>query len=274
MIDPNNKVQIENNIEVDYLTAYIGKNYKNVKKGLFSIITLIFGPLHLIYKKIYILGIILLGVLGITYYYNTEVGLLLTIILNIILSFNFNKLYYKHAIRKIDEIKISNPNKTEEELLEICKQRGKPLISLIIFILLFIIIIFSMIPILLKPKEKEIITDNQSNDLFYKIPKGFEAGNYNSNKYKTYHYEDCKIVIKVQSNTNINQYIKTYLKKDMNNLPTKTINNWNWKEIEDNIVIEINNQVYDVSYKITNDNPCKELKEEFISSLDFKEIDQ
>jgi len=34
MIDQKERLQIDNNVEVEYLKAYIGDNYKNIKKGL------------------------------------------------------------------------------------------------------------------------------------------------------------------------------------------------------------------------------------------------
>lgn len=266
--------------EEKYLKAYMGENYKKIKKNQFSIITLIFGPLHLIYKRMYILGIILLGVLGITFYYNKEVGLLLTIITNLILAYKYNSLYYEHAKKKIDEICISNPNKTEEELEEICKQKGKPFIALVLFIIFFFMIAFSLIPYLFIKEDNTIedIKENKIHDLSYQIPKGFQLGSYSSKEYISYHYQKekdhCIINIKVSSNTNIKQYVTTYYKEDYTTLQKEVINNWNWRRTDKNYIIEINNLVYDVYYEAIDNSSCSKLKEEFISSLDFPNIDQ
>ena len=278
MISPNDKLQIEK--KEDYLKAYIGENYQNIRKKRFSIVTLIFGPFYLIYKKIYIPGIILLGVLGMAYYYNSEVGLFLTIVLNLFLGYKFNTIYYEHAKKKIDEIKIRNPNKSKEELLDICKQKGKPLMVLVIFIAFIFMIVCCMIPFLLKKEEviEDSIKESKIHDLSYKIPEGFQSGTYLSKDYLTYHYQKddnhCIIHIKVLTKTNMNQYIKSYYNQDSNTLPKETINNWNWRRIQNDYIIEINNLVYDVNYESIKDSNCDNLKQEFISSLDFPEIDQ
>ena len=69
--------------EEDYLRAYIGNNYNMVKKETFSIATLFFGPLHLLYRKIYTPAILLICLLVFAYYYDPNIGFILNVFLTV-----------------------------------------------------------------------------------------------------------------------------------------------------------------------------------------------
>ena len=267
------------NNEEEYLEAYIGNNYKKVKKEYFSIPSLILGPINLLYRKIYVPGILLLAIISIAYYCNSNIGFLLNMIVNLFLSFKFNKMYYESANRRIDEIIISNPDKTKEELLDMCRQKGKPFIVLVVFILLFIIVLISILPYLIKQEDNEEKEDlnNQVLELTYSIPKGSKKGIYDTNNYKTYHYNkndiDCFFIIEAKEGSNLENYAKTFYEENSKK-EEQTIHNNKWLIIKNNdrnhYIIKYNNNLYHVSFQTQDNDTCKRIEKELTSTLLLK----
>ena len=267
------------NNEEEYLEAYIGNNYKKVKKEYFSIPSLILGPINLLYRKIYVPGILLLAIISIAYYCNSNIGFLLNIIVNLFLFFKFNKMYYESANRRIDEIIISNPDKTKEELLDMCRQKGKPFIVLVVFILLFIIVLISILPYFIKQEDNEEKEDlnNQVLELNYKIPNGSKKGKYDSDNYKTYHYtkkeKDCFFIVEAQEGVNLERYVNSF-QEENSKKEEQTIHNNKWIVIRskerNHYLIKHNNYLYHVLFQTQDNDSCKELEKTFTSTLEFK----
>ena len=264
----------------DYLKAYIGSSYPKVKKEGLSFEALIFGPIDLIYRRMYTPGTLLLILLGLIFYYNFELGMLSNIIINLLLASKRNNMYLEHTTKKVDEIKISNPDKTSSELLDICKQKGKPLTIIILFIVVIGIWILSFIPLLLNNKEvKEVPLKEKIYLLEYQVPKEFTPGKYNSDKTRFYYYEnkktECQISITVKKNISIEKYKKIYLNNSQKE-KEKIWNNIKWLSIEaepntNDYLIKKEENLYHIHMSNTNNKECQTLEEEFGNSLLFTE---
>ena len=277
--------------EDDYINSYIKNNYNIINRLGFSIPALILGPIYLLYRKRWLYGFtILLGMI-LLYLYNVNIALLFTIVINLYLGFKFNEMYLNFVNRKVEQIKISNPDKTSTELLELCKKNGGTMNKDILIAI--VITLISIITLLFvnnhnETKEEEEYINNTINELHFKIPDGFEKSKYNSDNYYSSSYIDeknyCHIAIYTTKNYNnetIDKYISTYITNEKSpdeiSISDKKINNLDWKiitttdEYMDNssYVIEVNNIFYHVQYNGNKDSSCIKLKDKFINSLNF-----
>lgn len=134
-----NSDDIDNYSENEQLeNIIIGKKYKEIRNNNFSIDILIFGVLHVFYKKVYSWGFLWLLAICISNMINLF-GITL-FILNIYLAFSGRKIYLKYVERKVSKIKKENQEKSFEELKQICEKAGKESILSMIFCLLIIIV--------------------------------------------------------------------------------------------------------------------------------------
>lgn len=127
-----------------YLEVYVGPNYKIIKNGKFSISTLIFGVLHLLYRKLYAYSFLYLFIVIAAAFLIPSYYEIIYWGLNIIMAIKFNNLYMEHVEKKVEQIKQSNFDKTSRELLDECKKKGgvslkSAILTPIIVILLIII---------------------------------------------------------------------------------------------------------------------------------------
>lgn len=123
-----------------YRLAFIGKNKGIIIKAPFSVPALLLGPIYLIYRKMFGLGIALIAITIISkIYINPEITSTLSFFLNLILAIKFRTIYLNHVNKKVKEIRKNNPNKTSTELLYECTKNGG-VMSIMTFIILLIII--------------------------------------------------------------------------------------------------------------------------------------
>jgi hypothetical protein len=294
----------------DYVKAYVGKNYESVKNESFSLPALILGPIYLLYKNLIKYGLLILLIYLLLWYYtNYNITVLFVITINLILGFKFNKIYLEYSQRRTEEIKLSNPDKTSLELLEVCKIKGKSnsiinLILLIIFIILLISVYIDNYGTNLINNQEQIHEEEEHNneyitelnkeyELIYTVPNEFTNETLNTTNYKFYNYTknniSCYLTItKYEDMTNYNE--ETYIKKrimtsdEQNTLSIKTkkINNYTWYTItRDNsytnknfYVIKENDIIYKIEYTNNqNSEVCTTYENEIINSLNFKELD-
>ncbi len=264
----------------DYIENYIGKKYQEVKQNDFSTYAALLGPFYLISKKMIMKGIILISIILLIGYYNINLALLISIIIHIILGFQFNKMYLKDAQEKTEEIIMNNTNKSNTELLEICKKSGKtsPSLALMPLLLLLFLSFFSKNNV--NNLETNIVRNLQTsnNQLNYYIPKEFNPGKYNNNNYYHVSYYDnsnnCSITIITTNNTDI--YNKIYLQNDENTTKKQEmIHNHLWNKqisFNDNITVDLTttyqNKLYHIKYKYVGEK-CKALTQQFVTSLIF-----
>lgn len=116
----------------DYLKAYIGNNYEKIIKRNGSLWTFLFGYSYLLYRKMWASALLLM-LFYILLYNNLEANLayLCHQLVSLILTFSFKTLYVQRSQKKIEQIKVRNSEKTNEEILEICKKKGGTSIGLI-----------------------------------------------------------------------------------------------------------------------------------------------
>lgn len=244
----------------DYLKAYIGPNYETIKNEKISIPAFLFGTFYLFYRKLWSLSLILLIIdLALTAYQDSKLTLLVKLIITIFLGLKFNKIYLQHANKKVDEIKISNPDKTSTELLDICKKKGGTTnIAIIIVAFLEIIFLISIITIpamsfylysnnqqqttTVEKEEAEINQYKTIENMTYKVPKKTKLSKYSSDNYHYYTTLssspiDCSFNISINKYTNLyktpDEYIqknvfKNYESEELINTTT-TINNITWR---------------------------------------------
>jgi len=123
--------------------AYIGEDYKIIKKSFFNIYALLLSWMYVLYRKMYILGILGLVGLGIIISINKILIIIYVVTSMIILGLCFNKIYIFFSSKKISFIKKKNAETDKFTLEEICAKKGGTnfVIALIIY-LIFLIVIF------------------------------------------------------------------------------------------------------------------------------------
>lgn len=126
----------------DLLSEYIQKNYNKFMKRKFNLSAFFFGSSYMLFRKMYIEGIILSIVLTSAYYLlmilNPFIPLVLNLLISIIFCFIFNKIYVNNVRKKIDKMKSKNKTISANELKKLCKKKGGT--NLIVAIILSIII--------------------------------------------------------------------------------------------------------------------------------------
>ena len=121
-------------------TAFIGKRIHKFTKGTFSVWAFLFGGAYYLYRKMYGLFFITLGLnIGTEYFLGKIISAGIMILANIMIAFMFKGLYVEHAAKKVKKIKESNADKSEDELLRICKRKGG--VTLIPHIILIVAVV-------------------------------------------------------------------------------------------------------------------------------------
>ena len=148
-----------------YLKAYIGKNFEKIASGKFSFPAFFFTSFYLYYRKMYLLGIgyqfilpiiisiLVLFLLPIIIAFDSPIISAIIIIIifltvNISLGLKFNRIYLKHALLKVENLKLKYQE--PKALLTACTVKGGTsifkailitLLPLIIMIILIVICI-------------------------------------------------------------------------------------------------------------------------------------
>ena len=283
--------------EEEYIDSFIGKNTKKIKKSSFSLPALFFGPFYLIYRKLFTQGIIILLIIGLTLYYDSETASIVTIIINLFLGYKFHKLYLKFVEMKVEEITLSNPDKTQNEILEICRKKGQPLDST--YYATFLIIFFILLTTFLILKEtiqrsnqkvssnniEDTETEEQIQNLAYRVPPKLKRSKYSSSENRTYFYyknnTSCciNIYVKYSPQETAEYILREYYSKDNQNIEEETRNNIVLKKLtqvgnkEKYYLIENANYIYIIDIEDTNPstNECREIEENFLNSLEMKQ---
>lgn len=161
----------------DLIEDFIGKNYEKISKRKYNLSAFFFGIFYLLYRKLYLEGIILFFILIFSSLFlsliNPGIALLLEILVNLILCLFFNKYYLDKAKKKIDKIKNKNKNKSITDLKNICKKAGGTniVLSIVISILLTIVVTVIML----------VMFASIIYTIFSKIGLNFNKNNNSSN---------------------------------------------------------------------------------------------
>lgn len=286
-------IAYNNEIDEEYLIdSYIGKNADKLKKGNFSINTLLFGSLYVLYRKMWLLGFIWLTINITANIFLSSIALYITIIVKIIISTQFKKYYLKHVKEQVDKIKTENPNKTKEQLMIICSQKGgTTLIPVIIAIIVYGITIFIAVASILSIYNR---TPGTLDDLKVTIPNNLTMDSFSYDEYKSYHTnsnianEYCTLGISTYHafyyDYDAKQYLENRIKyssSDYSEIRKKRINKKYWYYTEATTefntknyyyVTEKNGTIYEVKFNIYNDTnkACTNAYNTIINSLEFK----
>ncbi len=112
------------NSDEDYTKAYVGPYYKQIKSEQFNIFALLFGPLYLIYRKLYFKAFIIIFLEIVLQDIYSPLSTFITLVINIYLSFNFKKIYFNEVEKRVSEIRTLNEDKTSTEIIKILSKKG------------------------------------------------------------------------------------------------------------------------------------------------------
>lgn len=121
-LDSNINQDSQKDIDEELTKAYIGKNESKIKRKGGTILPILFGPVYYFYRKLYVEGLIWLGIILIgEFLINNSVIYILS---SLIAGFIFRILYLNNVKRNVAKIKEENSDKSIEELKSICSKRG------------------------------------------------------------------------------------------------------------------------------------------------------
>lgn len=300
-IQPNTPTQQHDNVNKQYdnsidnenlVRIYIGKNADKIMEGNFSISAFIFGMWYFLYRKMWLLAILLIIGNVIANLFLPSLASILTIVADIFIAFKFNKMYLKQAEDKVQKIKYKNPGATPEELIRLCKKKGGTAIwPIIIYFLLTIIaiIIISVVTVY----YAEVVSNAHDStsygiaNLKVTIPNTYERVSSYPDSYLYYRYEDennnCDITINTISASLYSteeSYIKGNIKylesSQASQIETTYLNGTKWHYIEiENLyslkqyyVVKDNEYIYRVAFTVyKNDGICYDSYKSIIKSL-------
>ena len=219
-----------------YRMAFIGTNKESIIKNKFSVPALFFGPLYLIYRKMYVLGITLQIIIYVLLLSLGEDGSSIQMFINLFLAIKFNSLYLNFVNKEVKKIRENNNDKSSTEILNICKKQGNT-IQLKTFAIILVILFF-IAEIAAASYEVENKNDfnntNNYEEHDYDNNYEYDDDDYNYNKQsKTYTYDDYQFTTTYRLYETelydgrtlykyIDDYSKTcniYFKKEIYNLP-------------------------------------------------------
>lgn len=276
--------------------AYVGPNYEKIKKGRFSIAAFFFGIYYLIYRKMWLyalgwLALIIAGNILISEYVS-----ILSLGIFIAAGIGFNKLYMQHVKKKIEKLKDQYSNRSKEELLKICKEKGGVSVGGVIFIffLIFTIAIIAIVVLSISELGDSFNFDNNSikakdnnkiGELSYEAPSGYELSKYSSESYKSYSSDKdyCNFSIQTRETYSykteeeyLNNTVYASIGDKVSEVQTKTINNRDWKliTVENDIIITYHyailfkDKIYEAEYYVRKENDnCQVDYEQFMNTL-------
>lgn len=110
----------------EYLNAYLYDKRESIENQIISIPALLFGPFYYFYKKIWTYGfIILIFYIVIDLIPNTNISIIIKLLINIYLAIRFKKHCITYADNEVQKIERYNDDKTPTEIKKICKVKGK-----------------------------------------------------------------------------------------------------------------------------------------------------
>ena len=291
----------EDKVDEELLDAYIGKNIRDIKNKSFSWCTFFFNSIYLLYRKMWLYGFgLLFGVLILDFFL-PYIGGLATVGAIILFSIKFKEWYIKDAIEKIEQIKISNPGKTKEELKELCRKKGGTTIIPVVVYIVISIVLPIIIVFIFYPEIKEEIVDgqieangkNKVGSLIYDVPKEYKLFSSSTDSYKSYRaelddYTSCYLSIishpadLYENDPRVCLDKEIYFKStdEVNKDENYIINNNSWMKVavesdyktDYYYAISHGDRIYEVEYDIDNeDDPCEDLNNKVISSMEFED---
>lgn len=130
-----------------YIEAYIGEDYKLIKKRPFNIWAFLLNWMYVLYRKLYITGVIGLAITAIVAFFFTKYFLIYLIVVVLILGFGFNPYYVFIVKRKVNKMLVKYEGTDSFSLENMCKEFGgvDTFTALIIYLLFLVTIVLSII---------------------------------------------------------------------------------------------------------------------------------
>lgn len=272
----------------EFLKSYIGKNYNSIKKENISIPAILFGPFYLLYRKMWLNALIVFLISSILISYTTtEVFILLQMIIEIYLGLKLNSIIIQNASRNIEKIKMSNPDKSDKDILKICQKSGNTNItSVLISILIILALIYPYIVINYKNETTYTKKIAHLDRMIYEVPTNNNISKYNNDTYHYYSYKDknsfCSFNLLINSQTNFYKTTEEYLNKQTNYQSTerrkvkKDDTEWTILNTKNNNLRETyyitkrNNKFYILeSRNYTDTNKCNNIENNLFNSISF-----
>lgn len=239
----------------------------------------------------WLLGLIWLTISLVANIFLSSIAPYIALITNIIISIKFKEYYLKHVEEQVNKIKTKNPNKTKEQLMIICSQKGgTTVVPVIIAIITYIITIIIAFASILSTYYGHT---NTIDDLKVTVPDILILSDYSNDTFKIYHAdynktnEYCTLEITTTNAVYYDNDAKKYLENRISNTNTsneisrKRINrnNWYYAKIttkfnseEYYYTIAKNGTIYKVKFEIYSDEKteCTNAYNTIIKSLEFK----
>lgn len=126
------------------LRAFIGSNYETITNKSFNFSAFFFSTFYFLYRKMYLIGIILLTIMTIilSFIKDYSIIFIITLFIGLVSGFMFNKLYVNYSKNKINKIKIKNQN---EMIKKSCIKKGGTSIVIAIILLIIYSLILTLI---------------------------------------------------------------------------------------------------------------------------------
>ena len=139
----------------DLLEAYIGEDYKSIKKIPFNFFAFLLNWSYCLYRKLYITGIVGLIVTTIIAIFFKEALLTYWIIVSVLLGILFNFYYVFIAKRKVELIKKKYEGTDKFGLMNICEEKGgvNLWLALGVYFVFILIIFFSYVNVFVNPSN-------------------------------------------------------------------------------------------------------------------------
>lgn len=208
---------ITSNIEISdtkELDTFIDKNIGKLKSKRISLPSFFLGSLYYLYRKMYLLGILILSLsiaysVGIYYVpddyklYVSIIYLVFSILINLVIAIKFNSIYIARANKKISKIKNKYKNSTRFEVMERIKYAGStnllaPILAIMIVAGITYLINFKMNNVEDKLSNHEysvldgyretsaIISLNEDKSFIWYSNKNDKSDNFYVGKYTVY----------------------------------------------------------------------------------------
>lgn len=162
----DNNLKEETSREEIFLQAYIGEDYNLIKNGIFNIFAALLNWMYLLYRKMYILGILGLVTTGFFIIKLKKYLPIYIIIVAIVIGLIFNKIYIVLAKRKIKKLEEKYEGSDDTTLEEIMEEKGGVnfVPAIIIYFIFIIVIVISMFPNRInKSNNIKFLTENSEN---------------------------------------------------------------------------------------------------------------
>ena len=203
-IKEDNEVYDENE---KYIEAYIGEDYKIIKKSPFNIWAFLLNWMYFLYRKLYITGIIGLIITALVAFFFTEYFLIYAIVTLVVLGIGFNPYYSLVVKGRVNKILNDYEGSDSFSLEQLCREFGgvNVAMALIIYFIFLVVIVLSIV----KPSFEV-----QRNSAFWKENSENEA---NCTSLVKLIYQETKTNQKIdealckinKTNKNYDVYLKT-----------------------------------------------------------------